>query len=170
MTHEQNVFFEQFYRKHFSQLVAYAYRFLQNWDDAKVATQEAFLVGMKKFDQFHNSGEKQLAWMKSVIRKTASNMNHTRRLREEIVVPMETLLSPPSTYDNHEDEDVDALLDHCAEILKPEEYSLFIEVIWKMKPYPQVSQEFGISEWACRKRIHRILEKLNKNWDKEISK
>lgn len=167
MTGEQSIFFEQFYRKHFSKLVAYAYRFLHNWDDARVVTQEAFLVGVEKIDQFQGS-ESQLAWIKNVIKKKAFNMNRTRSLRETIVVPLETLTTPPpGTYDSHESEDIDALLAHCAALLKPEEYALLIEAVWKRKPYPQLSRELGITEHACRKRVQRLLKKLNDNWDKE---
>lgn len=166
MTSEQNIFFEEFYREHFLKFVGYAYRFLGNWEDAETATQEAFLVCTKKFDQFYGCGEKRAAWMKSVIHKMAANMNRTRQLREKIVVPLETLNQPPDTYDSHEDEDVEALLDHCAEILKPEEYALFLEVIWEGKPYPQVAREWNITEAACRKRVQRSLGKLTEKWDK----
>lgn len=166
MTPEENERFEQFYRQHLQKLLTYAYRYLHDWEEAKDATQEAFLVGMKKIDQFLGS-ENQVAWMKNVIRKKASNMRHTRKLREEIVVPLETLTTSPHMYDSHEDEDVEALLDHCAELLKSDEYSLFVRIIWKRESYSHVSRELNISEWACRKRIQRILKKLNENWDKE---
>lgn len=166
LTNEQIKFFEQFYRDHFSQLVVYAYRFLKDWNNAKVATQEAFLFGWENIDKFFAS-ENQIAWMKSVIRRKASNMNRTRKLREKIVVPLETLTTTPGAYDSHESEDVEALLDHCAEILKPKEYDLFIKIIWKREPYSQVSKELGITEWACRKRVQRILKKLNEGWNRE---
>lgn len=166
MTREQSIFFEEFYQEHFNKLVGYAYRFLHNWEDAKVATQEAFLVGVEKIDTFEGS-ESQLAWIKNVIKKKASNMNRTRALRETVVVPLETLTTPPGACDSHEREDVEALLDHCAALLKPEEYALFIEAIWKRKPYPQLSREWGITEHACRKRVQRAIRKLNDNWDKE---
>lgn len=94
-------------------------------------------------------------------------MNRTRKLREKIVVPLETLTTTPGAYDSHESEDVEALLDHCAEILKPKEYDLFIKIIWKREPYSQVSKELGITEWACRKRVQRILKKLNEGWNRE---
>lgn len=166
MTGEQRIFFEQFYREHSSKLRAYAYRFLNDWNDANVVTQEAFLFAWENSDKFFAS-KYQIAWMKNVVRKKASNMTHTRKLREKIVVPIETLTSIPGAYDNHEDEDIEAILGHCAKILKPKEYSLFIKVIWKREPYSQVSKDLGISEWACRKRVQRILKKLNDNWDRE---
>lgn len=60
LTNEQIKFFEQFYRDHFSQLVVYAYRFLKDWNNAKVATQEAFLFGWENIDKFFAS-ENQIA-------------------------------------------------------------------------------------------------------------
>ena len=168
MTYEQSVFFEQFYREYFSQLVVYAYCFLKDWNSARVAAQEAFLLGLESSDKFFAS-QSQIAWMKSVIRKKASNMNRTRRLREQIVVSLETLTTPPGVYDSHESEDIEALLAHCAEILKPQEYSLFLKAVWKREPYSQVSQELGITEWACRKRVQRILKKLSEGWGKGTS-
>lgn len=169
MTSEQSVFFEQFYRKHLRKLVAYAYRYLKDWGNAEVAAQEAFLLAWENSDKFFSS-ESQIAWMKNVIRKKASNMNHTRCLREKVVVPLETLTASPCICDSHDGEDVEALLTHCAEILKPKECSIFLKVIWKREPYSRVSQELGITEWACRKRAQRILKKLNENWDKGATK
>lgn len=164
MTQEQAVFFESFYQEHFKELVAYAYRFLGNWDLAKDATQEAFLIGIKKVDQFCSSPN-HVGWIKNVIRKTASNMNHTRKNHARIVIPLETTSTPPSAWDHYSG--IDSIAVHCAEILSPEEYSLFEQIVINKESYVKIAKALHILEWACRKRIQRILKKLRKNWNNE---
>lgn len=167
MTNEQSAFFENFYREHFETLVGYAFRFVKNWDDAKAVTQDAFLVGLKKIDAFHAS-ENHIAWIKTTIRKKASNVNRTRQYRAGIVVPLETLNTTPAIFDSYPA--IDSPLTQCADILNPGEYSLFMRAIVNREPYPKVAGDLGITEWACRKRVQRILKKLRENWDDESEK
>jgi len=164
LNQEQTTFFESFYQEHFKELVAYAYRFLGNWDLAKDATQEAFLIGLKKIDQFY-SCPNHIGWIKIVIRKTSSNINHTRKNHARIVIPLEAISSIPSVWDHYSG--VDSIAVHCSEILSPEEYLLFEQIIINRESYVTMAKALHISEWACRKRIQRILKKLQRNWNNE---
>lgn len=162
MTREEEAFFEEFYRANIQMLIGYAYRFLQNWDDAKEIAQEAFLTGLVKIDQFYAS-KNRLGWIKTVIRKKAQNLNKVKRVRATVT----TFLGDPSLCLSARDDygSVDSPSAHCAELLTEQEFLLIRRIFMEGEPYREVAAEFGLTEGACRKRVERILKKLRKQWD-----
>lgn len=166
MTPDQRAFFESFYEKHFGVLVAYAFRFLKDWKNAEVATQEAFLTGMRRIDRFYGS-QNPMGWIKKVIRKTAANMQKVQDKRSKIVLPLENLTVPPCVNDHYDA--VDSPQAHSAEILTDSEYALFRRIVIEGYPCKEAAIELGITEGACRKRLERILKKLRMKWDEDGS-
>lgn len=162
MTREEGVFFESFYRAHIQTLIGYAYRFLKNWDDAKEITQEAFLTGLVKIDQFYGS-ENHLGWIKSVIRKKAQNLNKVKKNHATVLFPLEDPTSSLSAYDYYSG--VDAPSAHCAELLSDQEFLLIKRIFMEGESYWDAAKEFDMTEGACRKRVERIIKKLRERWD-----
>lgn len=162
MTREEEAFFEEFYRAYVQTLVGYAYRFLNNWDDSKEITQEAFLTGLIKIDQFYAS-ENRLGWIKTVIRKKAQNFNRVKKGRAAVT----TFLEDPSLCLSARDHygSVDAPSAHCAELLTEQEFLLIRRIFMEGEPYREAAAEFGLTEGACRKRVERILKKLRERWE-----
>lgn len=162
MTQEQSTFFEDFYRKQFETLVSYAYRFLHDWEDARTATQDAFLTGIIKIDEFYSS-ENHIGWIKKVIQNITLNMNRAKKVRKNRLVPLDDTKIQTATYDQYEG--INTVISRCKEILTQEEYALFEATIIAKEPSSKVHQDFGLSYEACKKRVTRILQKLRKNWD-----
>jgi len=162
MTREQQLFFEAFYRTHFKSLVVYAYRFLNNWDDAREIAQEAFLTGLLRIDRFYGS-ENQIGWIKSTIWKKAQNLNKVKKSRAAVTIPLEDPSFCPSAYDHYSE--VDAPFAHSAELLNEQELLLIRRIFMDGEPYRSVAEEFGMTEGACRKRAERIIKKLREKWD-----
>lgn len=162
MTNEQRAFFNTFYRDHFQSLVGYAYRFLKNWDDAKEITQEAFITGLVKIEQFYGSAN-QMGWIRQVIRKKASNLNHVRAVHAAVTVPLDEPDRHPSRCDHYPE--VDSTLAHCAALLSAEELDLLTRIVLNQEPYSAAAKDFHCSAAACRKRMERILKKLRLHWD-----
>lgn len=162
MTQEQSTFFDNIYAEQFENLVSYAYRFLWDWDDARVAVQEAFLTGILKIDEFYSS-ESPIGWLKKTIQFTTSNMNRARKIRRERLVPLDEAKIQNATYDRYEG--INTITARCAEILSPEEYAIFEATILAGEPASKVYERFGLSYDAFRKRLSRILTKLQKNWN-----
>lgn len=164
MTQEQRDFLEAFYRKHFNSLVTYAYRFLydHNWEDAKEAVQESFVIGSKKIDQFYSSPN-HIGWIKKTIRNTAANMNRAKKIRSNNVALSTVGTSQISSCDHYEKTDSAAA--HCSDLLSPEEYESLKRTIIDGESTREVAEDMGIPYETFRKRISRILKKLKKNWD-----
>ena len=162
MTQEQSTFFEDFYREHSESLVGYAYRFRYDWEDARVAMQDAFLTGIIKIDKFYSS-ENPIGWIKKVIWNITMNMNRAKKVRKNRLVPLDDTKMQATTYDQYEG--INTVVARCKEILTSEEYALFEATIIASEPSSKVYQDFGLSYEACKKRVTRILQKLRKNWD-----
>lgn len=162
MTQEQITFFEDFYQEQFELLIGYAYRFLNDWEEARVAVQDAFLTGIIKIDEFRSS-ENPIGWIKRVIKNITLNMNRARKIRNNRLVPLDDTKIQTATYDQHEG--FNGVVARCKEILTPEEYALFEATIMSGEPSTKVYQKFGLSYEACKKRVTRILQKLRKNWN-----
>lgn len=162
MTGEQQLFFEAFYRTHFKSLIVYAYRFLKNWDDAKEITQEAFVTGLVKIDEFHES-ENQIGWIKKVIWKKAQNLNKVKKNHAVVMLPLEDPTMSLSAYDYYGG--VDAPSAHCAELLSDQEFLIIKRIFMEGESYRDTAKEFDMTEGACRKRVERIIKKLRERWD-----
>lgn len=160
MTQEQSTFLEKLYAEQVEQLVIYAYRFVWDWEDARVVTQEAFLTGIVKFEEF--TKENPVGWLKTTIRNLASNMNRAKKIRKDRLVSLDDANIQNAVYDQQEG--LKSIIAQCTEILSPEEFALFEATILAGEPSSKVYKEFGLSYEACRKRVYRILEKLRKNW------
>lgn len=162
MTGEEGAFFEAFYRTHIQALIGYAYRFLKNWDDARKITQEAFLTGLVKIDQFYGS-ENHLGWIKSVIRKKAQNLNRVKKNHAAVTFSLEDPAISLSSYDYYGG--IDAPSAHCAELLNDQEFLLIKRIFMEGESYQDTAKEFDMTEGACRKRVERIIKKLRERWD-----
>lgn len=164
MTPKQRVFFEAFFREHYHYLVAYAFRYLKDWEDAKEITQEAFLTAIIKIDSFFDS-ESPIGWIKKTIWKKASNFSRSKSRQSSVNVPIEDMDANLFVYDSYTD--LDSPITRCAELLDPKEFSLFKRIVVNGESYSEVATEFGLSEPSCRKRVERIIKKLRKNWGDE---
>lgn len=162
MTPKQKVFLEAFFREHNHYLVAYAFRYLNNWEDAKEVTQDAFLTAMIRSDSFFSS-ENPIGWIKKTIWKKASNLSRSKSKQLSVNMPVEDMPESFFAYDSYNG--LNSAIDRCAEILKPKEFSLFKRIVIIGESYSDVAAELGLSERSCRKRMERIIKKLRKNWD-----
>lgn len=162
MTQEQSTFFADFYREHSESLVGYAYRFLHDWEEARVAMQEGFLIGIIKIDKFY-SDENPIGWIKKVIQNITSNMYRAQKVRKNRLVPLDGAKIQTAVYDQYEGSNT--VIARCKEILTPEEFALFEATIIAGEPSSIVHQDFGLSYEACKRRVSRILQKLRKYWD-----
>ncbi len=162
MTREEEAFFEEFYRANFKKLVGYAFRFLQNWEDAREVTQEAFLTGLIKIEQLYAS-ENRLGWIKSTVRKRAQNFNRVKTNRAAVTTSLEDpglFLAAPDHYGG-----IDTPSAHCAELLSEQEFLLIKRIYMEGESYRDTAKEFGMTEGACRKRVERIIKKLRERWN-----
>lgn len=161
MRPEQSEFFERFYRDHFDELVIYANTFLHNSDHAKIATQDAFHTAVRKIDDFMDSPNP-IGWMKKTVKNTVRNMIRARERQIKMVISLEELPVEPSSTDKYDI--MPSVLDECGRVLSKEEVYLLRRIAIDGVTYVEMSDELGISVWACRKRVQRMMDRLRKDW------
>lgn len=160
MNSEQAELLEQMFREHYSSLQIYAFRFLENWDAAAQAVQESFHIACERIEVFADSPNR-IGWLKKTVRYVCLNTIKTRNRRMKDLIALEELSAKqlPSVYDEYSigaDESFKS-------ILSEEEYQLLYEIIVQGIPYSSVANKHGITMWACRKRVQRIIKKLRAN-------
>lgn len=157
MNSDQAAMIESLFQAHYSELQVYAYRFLGNWDAAAQAVQETFHIACEKIDALQDSPN-QIGWLKNTTRYVCLNTIKTKNRQMKLLVAIEEV-SPkqlPSINDVYSIENEDAL----KSILLDIEFQLIFETIIQGIPYTTVAQKHGITMWACRKRVQRIIKKL----------
>ena len=66
--------------------------------------------------------------------------------------------------------DTHLLLLSIQQVLPPEDYQLLRLRYMENWQYVQLAEKFGITVWACRKRLQRIRQKLREAFPDEWSK
>lgn len=161
MKPEQDAILEKLYRSYFRLLVAHAYRFLGNWDDANFAAQEAFRIACEKIGQLADS-ENQIGWLKNTVRNVCHRMLRERNRQALLFSALDDLTDAemPATSDNIDTQSMDIL----EELVSKDEIELLKKIILDGIPYSQVAAERGCNVWTCRKRVQRSIDKIRQKY------
>ena len=159
MRPDQDFVLEKFYREYFHAVEIHAYRYIGNWDDAHVATQEAFHIACEKIDDFMIQPNK-VGWLKNVVKNVCRNMYRAKKKQLSLFISIEDLdrSQEPATFDHVERDP----LEDYKELISESEFLLLRKIIIEGVSYAQVANELGISMWACRKRVERALSIIRK--------
>ncbi len=161
MTPEQNKYLEEFYRAHFHEIMLHAYSVLSNWPDAEEVAQDTFHTASEKIEVFMTHPSP-MGWLKNVAKNKALNKWRFNKRRDQGIISMETLSR--ELAGDGADYDMPSVVSICAEILTPEEFSLFREIEIEGSDMKTAAEQRGITVWACQKRIQRIKKKLQEHW------
>lgn len=154
---------EELYRAHFHALVVHAYRYLDDWNEATLAAQEAFHIACEKIDVLRASANP-IGWLKETTRNVCRNLWKTRQRQLQLLVSLDDL--PENEQPARALEAEADYADTFTSVLSPEEYRLLKRIVLDGDTYLELAQELGISMWACRKRVQRATEKLRKRYDR----
>ena len=173
MNPEQAAFFDRFYEEWFPKLCRYALAAVKNPHVAEEIVQDAFLVAMRKIDSLMEA-EAPERWMKKTVKYKILHYFRAQKQDRERLVSLEEggTVEPvaPDLLAQVEEAETEALEQtrrHIRELLKPEELALLRKIALEGKSYQEVSQELGISLWACQKRVQRIRKKIKLGWEKK---
>lgn len=166
MAPNQKKIFEEFYQDHFQEVVAYSFSFLGQWEDAQDVAQESFQVLFKRFDSFI-AAPNQVGWIKEVAKNKCRHVLRTRARKLHMVTSLEDLTNEPAVPDSSSPELT--ALDECARILSKGEMDLLKRIVVDKIPCAKVAEDLSITEWACYKRIQRIIKKLREQWHSDSS-
>lgn len=151
-------FLEQLYRQHYQRLLLYAKAIVKNEHLAEEAVQDTFHIACSKIADLRRS-ENAAGWLVQTLKNVLRNMERTHS-------SLYAALQNHLPYEEHhlggerDEENIDLLY---GGILTEEEFRLLRYIAVDKYSFLEVSEEFGISVEACRKRFQRIKEKMRKN-------
>lgn len=149
----------QLYLEFHDKLEKYAQRIGYTKEEAEDLVQDTFSVVVQKWDKLLDSESRQ-SWIFGILRRCMGHLNrdaqYASRLQEQLkwsfAVANEDHLDLVTLYRGIvSDEDLDLLIQHCANKVS----------------YESLSRKYGISEPACRKRVQRARDKFRQAMGEE---
>ena len=146
------------------ELVAYARSLLGNYTAAEDVVQEAFLVVMKKFDQFQE-GTSMLTWCRSIVRVVILRMNQQRqrdrtladRLLEDAI---DAAFDEFQTARHDDTESWQQALGRCLERVPERGRNVLKARFVDELDYRQIGKRFGMTLEAVRKSLFRYKKQV----------
>lgn len=156
---------EQLYLEMYDMLLTYAQCSFKEESLAEEAVQETFRIACQKPDQLCESKNPK-GWLVNTLKFTIRNMKrnreHTLQLlsaylleQEECVAFSEDRLSLQLMYGN---------------VADSEEFQLIKEMVIDKKSHLEMAKARGISVSACKKRVQRAKETLQKKLKEDVTK
>lgn len=157
MDAEQSKQIESLYLEMFDKLMVYARAGLENEALAEEAVQETFHIACLKPEKLCESANPQ-GWLVLTLRNTVRNMRSSRATAKRIVERyLLTQLKEVSFSDDRIQ--LNVLYENVADT---EEFKLLSELAIEGRSHAEMAQSRGITVSACKKRVQRAKEKLQK--------
>lgn len=158
---ERDLFFEEFYREHFEGLVVYAKAITKNPHMAQDVVQDAFHIALRpeKMEEFVNSPNP-VGWMRVTVKNVARNAIRAQQRQSRWLISVDEIDTLAASEDDYDPEDEEAVLKGYSEFLSENEMYLLRRLALDKATYKELANEYGISMWACYKRVNRLEETL----------
>lgn len=157
MTQEQTEAIESLYLQMHDMLLAYARSIIKEDALAEEAVQETFQIACQKPQQLLES-ENPKGWLVNTLKYTLQNMKRARESAQRLL--SRYLLEHASTATFSEDKlQLELLYENVAD---SEEFQLLKAMYIDGHSHLEIAQSKGISLSACKKRMQRAKEKLQK--------
>lgn len=157
MNTEQSAYLEVFFKTYFSELQVHAFCILDDWDWARTAVTDAFEIACEKIDIFLKK-KNQVGWMKNVVRNVCLNLIRQRNQHAKLLIAWEEITE--KQMPSREDHYGEGFIEECKALLSDQEYQMLHQALLLGIPYDELARLYGISMWACRKRVQRTMAKL----------
>lgn len=156
MNAEQSEQIKKLYYEMYNKLIVYARSSLDSEALAEEAVQETFLIACQKPEKLCSSANPQ-GWLVLTLRNVIRNMKSSRLNAKRI---METYLAQFKELPVWEDGvDLRVQYENVAEM---EEFKLLSEMAIEGRSHQEMAQARGITISACKKRVQRAKEILQK--------
>lgn len=157
MDTEQNKQIGELYLEMFDLLMSYARSSLNSESLAEEAVQETFRIACQKPENLCNSPNPQ-GWLVKTLKNTICNMKRSRATARRIVEKyLMTQLQEASIIE--EGINLHILYENLADM---EEFKLLSEMAIEGRSHQEMANSRGISVSACKKRVQRAKETLQK--------
>lgn len=158
MENEHSEQLEMLYRQHFQAMVVHAYRYMGDWERATEAAQEAFRIACEKPEDLIGSPNP-IGWLKNTTKYVCMNILKQQRFFTKVLVPLESLdESELLCADDAHWEPTDELSD----VADQESIEILKMIFLQGHSYREAAEVYGISVWACYKRVQRTVKKIKK--------
>ncbi|MDE7245308.1 MAG: sigma-70 family RNA polymerase sigma factor [Oscillospiraceae bacterium] len=152
MVQDWNDFIEPLYHNEYERLFHIAYRTTKSWEAAQDLVQETFLLAIFHQEKLKKHPKPE-AWLILALRNLIANEQRVQShkevsLEEAAEVPEQTAETPLSGL--------------LPVQLKPEDRKMLIWRFELQMSYHDMSEQLGISEDACRKRVLHAVNKCRK--------
>lgn len=157
MNAEQRKVIEQLYMQMYDMLITYARCSLSEEALAEEAVQETFRIACQKPEELCNSPNPK-GWLVNTLKFTIQNMKRSRENARQI---LSEYLSDQSRQILYSDDKVslDILYENVSDL---EAFKLLKEIAIDGKSHLEIAKSRGISVSACKKRVQRAKELLQK--------
>lgn len=161
MNAEQSKIIEALYMEMFEKLMAYACSCMENEALAEEAVQETFRIACQIPEKLCGSPNPH-GWLVLTLRNTIRNLRSSRATAKRV---LETyLLSQLKEASISEDRiNLNIMYENIADM---EEFKLLKEMVVEGRSHEEMARARGISISACKKRVQRAKEKLQRKIDK----
>lgn len=157
MTAEYNKQIEELYLEMFDKLMTYARINLDSEALAEEAVQETFRIACQKPEKLCNSFNPH-GWLVNTLKNTIYNMKRSRATAKRIVE--QYMMTQLKEFSASEDRiDLSVLYENVADM---EEFKLLSEMAIEGRSHAEMARVRGISISACKKRVQRAKETLQR--------
>lgn len=157
MTSEQKKQIEELYLQMFETLMVYSRISFDSISLAEEAVQETFRIACQKPESVCNSANPQ-GWLVNTLKNTIRNMNSNRATARRIVETY--LMTQFKEISFTEDQiNLNILYENVADM---EEFKLLCEMVIQGKSHAEMAKARNISISACKKRVQRAKETLQR--------
>ena len=157
MTSEQKKQIEELYLQMFETLMVYSRISFDSISLAEEAVQETFRIACQKPESVCNSANPQ-GWLVNTLKNTIRNMNSNRATAKRIVETY--FMTQFKEISFTEDQiNLNILYENVADM---EEFKLLCEMVIQGKSHAEMAKARNISISACKKRVQRAKETLQR--------
>lgn len=145
-------------------LIATAWRYVRDWDEARDLTQETWMKAFARLDAYE-TGRSFRAWIFAIHRNLCIDHLRAGRSRYEVLAGSDTIQRlAPATRDDPsvrlERRELRALLLAAADGLSPRQRSVFLRVDVEGGEPKQVAEELGMEHGTLRATLHAARRRL----------
>lgn len=157
MDESQRQWIEQLYLEMYEKLLAYASSIFKEGGLAEEAVQETFRIACQKSDQLCDS-ENPKGWLVNTLKFTMRNMKRSRESGQQLLSRYLALQTEAVAF-SEDKVRLEVMYEDVADL---EEFKLVKEMAVDGRSHLEMARSRGISVAACKKRMQRAKEILQK--------
>lgn len=150
--------FDQIFREHFRDLLAYALRRVDEPADAADVVAETYLTAWRRLDRVPDGPEARL-WLFGAARRVTANHRRGRMRRDALAERLRSHLAGLPATEEPDDGTAEVVREAMA-ALKPDDREVLALVCWEELDPSEAARVLGIPAATARTRLHRARRRM----------